>query len=95
MILSMRGTYTATIDEVNIPREVTGAAVSFASLIGYLPTMFSNYIFGTILDKVPGERGYDIVFGLMLASALMGVVITSLLLRRIKSNHKNGRTIKV
>jgi sugar phosphate permease len=86
MILSMRGTYTATIDEVNIPAEVTGAAVSIASLIGYLPTMFANYMFGSILDSNPGVLGYRIVFGLTMGAAIMGFIVASLLIKKINKN---------
>jgi len=86
MILSMRGTYTATIDEVNIPAEVTGAAVSIASLIGYLPTMFANYMFGSILDSNPGVLGYRIVFGLTMGAAIMGFVVASMLIKKINKN---------
>lgn len=92
MILSMRGTYTATIDEVDIPREVTGAAVSVASLIGYIPTMFANFMFGSILDANPGKKGYDIVFAIMMFSGLMGFMVATLLLRKIKQS-KSGLSV--
>ena len=54
IIFSQRAIFFAPIDEINIPKEISGAAVSVACLVGYSPSMFAFTLYGSILDKYPG-----------------------------------------
>lgn len=51
----MRPVFFAHIDEIKVPREITGAAMSIGSVIGYLPSVL---LILYMLDKNPGIVGY-------------------------------------
>jgi sugar phosphate permease len=83
IVFTMRAVFFAPMEEVGVPREITGAAMSIGSFIGYAPAMFCFSIYGRILDKTPGIQGYRHVFILMAAFALMGFVVSSILCKVI------------
>ncbi len=85
IVFSMRAIFFAPMSEVNVPRDITGSAMSIASFVGYLPGAFMYAIYGAILDKVPGVGGYRIVFLVMGAFAVIGVLLSSYILRVIKA----------
>lgn len=89
-IFAMRGIYFATIDEVNIPFHVTGTAVGLVSVIGFLPDVFMNVIYGQFLDVDPGAGGYKSIFILMLIFCVVGFTAAVLLMRYIKKHPKNA-----
>lgn len=89
-IFAMRGIYFATIDEVNIPFHVTGIAVGLVSVIGFLPDVFMNVIYGQFLDIDPGAGGYKSIFILMLAFCVVGFTAALLLMRYIKKHPKKA-----
>lgn len=90
IIFSQRAIFFAPIDEINIPKEISGAAVSVACLVGYSPSMFAFTLYGSILDKYPGLMGYRIVFSIMACFALVGFFISLYLSKRIKKNKLKG-----
>lgn len=69
------------MDEVDVPREITGSAMSMASFIGYLPGAFMYAVYGSILDSHQGIDGYQIVF------AILGVLLSTYITHRIKAAH--------
>ena len=69
----------STMHEINIPVKVAGTAIGIASIVGYLPDMFLNTIFGNILDKSSGASGYFQIFGILAAFCVIVVVICSYL----------------
>ena len=71
------------MDEVGVPRRITGAAMSMGSFIGYLPGAFITIIYGSQLDAHPGITGYKIVFTMMAGIAVVGIVISSVLVKLI------------
>lgn len=83
-IFCMRAIFFAPMDEVKVPRSITGAAMSLGSLIGYLPGSFIGIIYGGQLDAHPGIEGYKIVFGIMAGIAVTGIVISGILVRVIR-----------
>lgn len=83
-IYSMRAVFFAPMDEVNVPREITGSAMSMGSFIGYLPGAFMYAVYGSILDTYAGLAGYQIVFTLMSAFAIAGILLSSYILKQIK-----------
>ena len=80
----MRAIFFAPMDEVHVPREITGAAMSMGSFIGYLPGAFMYAIYGGILDSMPGLQGYRVVFLIMAGFAVLGALLSSYILRHIR-----------
>ena len=86
-VYSMRAVFFAPMDEVDVPREITGSAMSMASFIGYLPGAFMYAVYGSILDSHQGIDGYQIVFTVMTVFAILGVLLSTYITHRIKAAH--------
>lgn len=86
IIFSMKATYFAPMGEINISDDISGAAMSIGSFIGYAPGMFCYSLYGSILDKIQGLQGYRMVFALMIVFAVLGVIVSTLLINSIKKN---------
>ena len=87
-VFSMRAVFFAPMDEVKVPREITGSAMSLASFVGYLPGAFMYSVYGNILDRNPGLGGYRIVFLVMAAFAVFGFLLSTYILSKIKKETK-------
>ncbi len=83
-VYSMRAIFFAPMDEVNVPREITGSAMSMGSFIGYLPGAFMYAVYGGILDKFEGLAGYRIVYIIMAVFAAGGFLLSTYILKTIK-----------
>lgn len=93
IIFTMRAVFFAPMEEIGVPREMTGAAMSLGSFIGYAPSMFCYSIYGSMLDKTPGMAGYRHVFMLMTAFAVLGFIVSSVLVRMVnKKKQAAGQT---
>lgn len=90
IVFTMRAVFFAPMDEVRVPKEITGAAMSLASLVIYLPNSFAYVMYGSFLDKYPGIQGFRIVFCVMIAWAVVGLGVSTFLIHRIKLHQKNG-----
>ena len=88
LVFTMRAVFFAPMDEVKVPEEITGAAMSMASLIIYLPNAFAYVIYGNFLDKYPGMAGFRIVFGIMIGWAVIGLGVSTFLIERIKKHQE-------
>lgn len=84
LVFSMRAVFFAPMDEVKVPREITGAAMSLGSFIGYLPGAFMYAVYGKILDTLPGLGGYRVVFVVMAVFAVLGFFLSQYILKRIR-----------
>jgi sugar phosphate permease len=93
IVFAMRAVFFAPMEEIGVPREMTGAAMSLGSFIGYAPAMFCYSIYGSMLDKTPGLGGYKHVFILMAAFAVMGFVITSILVSKINKKKQAAQQV--
>jgi sugar phosphate permease len=91
IIFTMRAVFFAPMEEIGVPREITGSAMAIGSFIGYAPTMFCFSLYGRILDKMPGIAGYKQVFIIMTVFAVMGFVISSFLCKVI--DNKNTKAL--
>ncbi|MCP1223629.1 nitrate/nitrite transporter [Sebaldella sp. S0638] len=89
----MRGLYFAIVDELEVPLRITGAAVGFASLIGYIPDIYIYKLIGRWLDQYPGIQGYKYMFMFMLATTIIGTVIMYFV-KRIIYNLENKREVQ-
>jgi len=86
IVFTMRAVFFAPMDEVKVPTEITGAAMSLASLIIYLPNSFAYVIYGGFLDKYPGIKGFRIVFIIMICWAVIGIAVSTFLINRIRKH---------
>ena len=84
LLFSMRAIFFAPMAEVQVPREITGSAMSIGSFVGYLPGAFMYAVYCGILDKVPGVAGYRIVFTVMAGFAIVGCLLSLYILKVIK-----------
>ncbi|HIT64372.1 MAG TPA: hypothetical protein IAC37_08025 [Candidatus Ventrimonas merdavium] len=82
-VFSMRAIFFAPMDEVQVPREITGAAMSMGSFIGYLPGAFMYAIYGAILDNTDGLSGYRIVFLMMAVFAVLGIFLSTYIVKHL------------
>ncbi|SCY40439.1 MFS transporter [Desulfoluna spongiiphila] len=83
IVYTQRAVFFAPMDEVDVPREISGAAMSIGSFIGYAPGMFMYSVYGRLLDRTPGIGGYKHVFILMTVCAVMGVIVSSILCKMV------------
>ncbi len=86
IVFTMRAVFFAPMDEVKVPKEITGAAMSLASLVIYLPNAFAYVMYGSFLDRYPGITGFRIVFCVMIAWAVIGLGVSTFLISRIKKH---------
>ena len=89
-VFSMRAIFFAPMDEVKVPRDITGSAMSIGSFVGYLPGAFMYAVYGGILDKFEGMAGYRIVFIVMSCFAVIGFLLSAYILRVIKNQKAEG-----
>lgn len=87
IMFAFRGIYFATVDESNIPMNLTGIVVGFVSVIGFLPDAFYYTLVGNWLDKY-GDLAYKYIFSLSLGCSILGVLASYALLRIVKNEKK-------
>lgn len=78
-VFALRGVYFALLEEGRVPPALTGSAVGFASILGFLPDVLSPLSL-IILDWLPGAAGYRVRFGVMAGLCLLGLFATRKLL---------------
>lgn len=81
----MRSLYFAPFGEMGLPPRFSGSVIAVASFVIYLPATFAYGLFGALLDARPGAEGYALMFGSLVVVGLIGMVIATLLKRRIDS----------
>ena len=67
------GVMWATVEEAKIPKFLTGTAIGFIGIVGYLPDLFIHTMFGAWLDKY-GTDGYQKIFLFLVVLAAMGIL---------------------
>lgn len=86
VVCGLRGIYFALLEEMRLPRELTGTAIGFVSVIGYLPDVFFAPLAGRILDAAPGLPGFSRLYALLAALFVVGLFCSQSLRR-----HARGR----
>lgn len=84
---AVRGTYFVPLSESKIPDKYLGTAAGVVSVIGFLPDAFLLTLYGKVLDSVPGETGYKIMFGSLIGFCAIGFILTLFLLKKLKKNN--------
>ncbi|QEK13070.1 MFS transporter [Crassaminicella thermophila] len=92
IVFTMRAVFFAPMEEINVPREISGSAMSIGSFVGYAPAIFCYSLYGNMLDRFPGMAGYRIVFMLMAGFAVVGFLISSYLVRIINKRKEASAT---
>lgn len=87
-IYAIRGVYFAVLEDLRVPTNIVGAAIGFASLIGFAPDAFIYTIAGNILDNNPGEAGYKICFTIAAVLSVIGGAASMLVLKRAQAIKK-------
>jgi len=87
IIFALRGIYFSTIKEGKTPATLIGAISGFISFMGYMPDAFLYSLIGHWLDKYPGGTGYQYMFIYMILFSIIGVIISTLLIRYLKRNN--------
>ena len=85
-VYGMRGMYYAIIGEAGTPKSIYGTVAGLAMFIGFSPDFFNPTLIGSWLDKYPGAAGYQMVFGYMLGTMVVGLIFVVLLMRHNKKN---------
>lgn len=81
-LFALRGIYFALLEESNVPRRMTGTAVGVVSFIGYSPEIFMPLLGGLLIDRWSGgQTGYNLLFGFLAFTSIVGIVATGLLRR--------------
>lgn len=73
VMMTIRGTYYATTDEIKIPIVMSGAAAGILSIVGNTPDLFIFTLYGYFMDVYPGIQGYRYIFIAMMVFAVLGV----------------------
>jgi MFS family permease len=84
VIFGLRALYYALFEEAAIPAAVTGTAVGVVSVVGYTPDIFVSYFGGVLLDRSPGLAGHQHYFWFLTAFAVLGLLASIQLTRRLK-----------
>lgn len=84
--VAIRGIYYVPLDEAGIPDKYLGTAIGVASVIGFLPDAVMGPVYGTFMDKFPGETGFVYIFCSVVLFGVIGlacvVILTKLLRKR-------------
>ncbi|MFC1696607.1 MFS transporter, partial [Pseudomonadota bacterium] len=83
-IFGLRALYYAIFEEAAVPTAVTGTAVGLVSVLGYTPDIFVSFAGGVLLDRSPGLAGHQHYFYFLAAFAAIGLVISYILMRRLR-----------
>jgi nitrate/nitrite transporter NarK len=88
---AIRGVYFTLIEDLKIPSSMSGAAIGFASVIGFAPDAFMYTWAGNILDTHKGAEGYQILFGASAALSGLGVVVSGIVAFYVYNRNKKNR----
>ena len=90
-VFALRGIYYALLEETRTPKHLTGASVAVIAFVGYTPEIFFGPITGRILDANPGVQGHLNYFAFLTAAAVLGIIMTTLLIwlkKRQRARHE-------
>jgi len=89
-IFGLRGLYFGLLEEGQVPLALTGTAVGWVSVIGYLPDIYIGAVAGYLIDHSPGLAGFQHLFILLLGFTLVGAVAAALFQRQAHALGSNG-----
>ncbi|NVD41818.1 MFS transporter [Ensifer sp. HO-A22] len=84
MTYATRGLYWSILESSNIPTRLTGFAIGMISLIAYTPDIYLPKLNGYLADRYSGLAVYQMYFGFIAASGILGLLAIGLLKSRTK-----------
>lgn len=82
-MFALRGVYFAVMEEADVPRRLTGAAVGVISFVGFTPEIFVPLVGGMLIQGEDGGGGFTTLWWLMLLASLGGLAAAVVLERRL------------
>jgi sugar phosphate permease len=82
-VYALRGLYFALLQETDTPGHLTGTTVGMVSVLGFASDLFFYPLAGRILDFSPGVAGHQNYFALLVGIAVLGLLVTLVLVRLI------------
>ena len=89
---AIRGVYFSLVEDLQIPTAISGAAIGFASVIGFAPDAFMYTWAGNVLDANPGAQGYKILFGTSAVLSAIGVVVSGIVVLYVNKIRQKKET---
>lgn len=74
----------AIMEEGDYPLETTGTATAILTPLGYSVELFAPIVAGLCLDRWSGAQGYKIFFGILTATAVVGLIASILWMIKTK-----------
>ncbi|MBF8808109.1 MAG: MFS transporter [Enterococcus lacertideformus] len=74
-LIMVKAVYYAPLGEFGIDNNISAAAMSLSSFLGYSPSFFAYPLIGKLLDTYPTQQAYHMLFSIMLATSGIGLVI--------------------
>ena len=90
-VFALRGIYFAILEESKIPKHQTGLAVGLISFVGYTPDIFFTPIAGRLLDSAPGVIGHQLYFKMLVFIAILGLIISTIMIYLLGKRKKQCR----
>lgn len=72
-IFALRGVYYALLEEGGLPFALTGTVTGVVSMVGYTPDVFMPLIGGVILDSLPDNLRYRLLFAFIALFCIIGL----------------------
>ncbi len=85
--MMLYGVIWSGLQECKFKAVYAGTVIGIASIIGYLPDSFYYIIFGKWMDNY-GNDAYTMIFGFLMATAAIGMIVTIIMRRLIKKNEE-------
>ncbi len=89
---AIRGVYFTLIEDLKIPARISGAAIGFASVIGFAPDAFMYTWAGNILDTHKGAEGYQILFQASAVLSIVGLMVSGVVAVYVHKRRKTRET---
>ena len=84
-IFALRGVYFALLEEGGLPFALTGTVTGIVSMIGYTPDVFMPLAGGMILDSLPADLRYRVLFAFISVLCLIGLLASFMVKRKALS----------
>ena len=81
---AMRGVYYALLEEGNVPVEFTGTATGIIATLAYSADIYHPIMGGYLLDKFPGQEGYNYLFLSSIIGCALGIILVCVYRRIIR-----------
>ena len=93
MIYSFNATQFTMLEELSIPRELTGTVTTIICMVAYTPDMWMALLIGNKLDQNPGAEAYKSVFVYILIFSALTFVLAWVASRIAKKNKEKAAAI--